>query len=161
MGLDISVNVTGQELWDALEDMGADERDKAIARAWLDDGDTRLQEKINTRTGSYGGLHILRRAYANMKGWPLVEGQMGAFYPGEESNGSHLCNHSDCDGWYLPDTFDPPTHNPSVGSGPRLREELRELMAVIDEKHEDYWRLIALYIPALACVYCRAPIDFH
>lgn len=158
MGLDISVNATPNGVIESLEG-GRTELDTAHIRRIANGA---MDQRINTRPGSYSGIHRVRALYAKHRGWPLEE---GGRYPTEteDSAKSHLCSHSDCDGWYLPDDFHDPIwtgDNVSIGSSVRLLSELREIENVPKDEYQQYsWD--AVYLAALASVACRTPIKFH
>lgn len=165
MGLDISVNVSPAEILEGLKYDDCGVKHPETARRILET----MQSKntISTRTGSYSGLHVLRKLYTNLKGlMPEPLGQANAGIPTNHDN-YHLLNHCDATGWYLPDDFESPVWagNTSIGSSIRLLAELEELELERANQPNDNtgwgWRWDALYIAAVASVVCRCPIKFH
>ncbi len=164
MGLDISVNVTPKEVLDSYELKDHPELlrlfQQACEREMLKEDET-----ISTRPGSYSGLHRLRTAYAEHKGIK-TDGKPTEWQTGNVLLESHLVHHSDCDGWYLPDDFDKPILQESgrtvtsIGSSKRLLAELREL----DREKMQEWAASAwdaVFVAAVASVFCDEPIKFH
>jgi hypothetical protein len=171
MGLDIRVNVTWSDLSREIHNrlgFASDDEKKQ-----LDRDSQRLTEMlgnvqdqdlaISTRPGSYHGIHRVRVMYAKFKGWPCTDRETVVMLEGDcPARASHLVNHSDCDGLYLPTKFDTPIWHEgvSIGSSPRLLDELREIEHV--EKGENQqWAWDAIYVAALASVLCRAAIHFE
>ena len=165
MGLDISVNV---KVGEALEEIRSDwenELQKNEAIRILEE--MGQYEMLSTKTGSYAGLHVLRREYARMKTWTDYSTEKDLT---PRHLASHLLNHSDCDGWYLPEKFDSPVwcesdgdkYHVSIGSSYRLLEELCEMLAHKDQWPEDIqWRWDALFVVAIASSATRTPVEFH
>jgi hypothetical protein len=81
---------------------------------------------------------------------------------------SHLINHCDCTGYYLPDEFTDPQwiettgDNPlSIGSSVKLLNELTELLTVRDTWPPDLQlRWDAVFIPVVASVVYHEVIKF-
>ena len=113
--------------------------------------------KISTHPGSYAGIHRVRAVYSELKG---VSRQSFNDVLPKELHGSHLCNHSDCDGWYLPDDFSEPIWQDSlsIGCSQKLLAELWEIRGepVAHCKHE--WE--SVFIAAVASVVTRTAIEF-
>ena len=88
----------------------------------------------------------------------------------DQTRASHLVNHSDCEGYYLPDDFPEPQwirttgereSALSVGSSVRLLSELTELLESKDEWPDEFgWRWDALFVAAIASVVSRSVIVF-
>lgn len=161
MGLDITVQCTPAEALERIDDQGAQPE---LRRAFVDAcAALKLKddEEINTRPGSYHGLHVLRTAYAKHKGVNVgdshTEWQADGVLPD-----SHLVWHSDCEGWYIPDDFHSPVEVGTgwIGSSARLLAELRELNR--ERLSDDLrWRYDAVFVAAVASVACDVPIKFH
>jgi len=162
MGLDILINTVVSEIVDCVSDLdnALQENEAKRILATMDQ-----DKRLATRPGSYGGIHVLRCAYARMKGWK-VEGHTCEI--NNETGGSHLISHSDCDGYYLPDDFVSPQwfersngESVSVGSSVKLLSELTELLAVKDQWPEGFqWRWDAVFVAAVASIVCREVITF-
>lgn len=163
MGLDIRVNVTVAQVRDNLSELDNELQQMEALRIMqnMDDDKT-----ISTEPGSYRGLHVVREVYAELREWPEYTG-IGEF--NEAHSKSHLMNHSDCDGWYLPERFDLPQwilrsdgkDHVSVGSSYKLLEELTAMLASKDKWPETlHWRWDAVFIAAVASVVCHCPIEF-
>lgn len=171
MGLDISVNVTVKEVLQALKYDDCGVKDRAHAIEILANGYEDEDDDIHSGQ-SYSGIHKVRVAYSILKGWPLQNNGRHAD-PAASAN-SHLCNHEDNQGWYLPEDFTEPAWIPegivstSVGSSVRLLAELEELQetrkALARGAFEGMtwgWEWDNIYIAAVASVVCRTPIKFH
>lgn len=120
-----------------------------------------MDDYIHVRPGSYSGVHRLRMAYARMKGVDVGE-SMTDWQNSSILPESHLVQHSDCDGWYLPDDFLTPIleNGISVGSSVRLLAEIMEIPrdSLLDlERHA--WN--CLFVAAFASVATYTPIKFH
>ncbi len=168
MGLDISVNVLAKAVREALKysDFGVKHPEAALKLITEDrhpDDDI-----IHTRPGSYSGLHRVRAAYIAIKGLdqePKVTDENRGIPESHKS--SHLLNHSDCEGWYLPDDFSEIFwyDQITIGSSVRLLSELEDMeleraklpSAPYNWGHS--WDQV--YIAAVASVVCRQPIKFH
>ena len=153
MGLDIRLCVTPAEVIRVLDEIDNDEmRMAALAILQNMPGG-----RISTRPGSYAGIHRVRAVYAELKG--IVPQSLDEVLP-EDLHGSHLCHHSDCDGWYLPDDFSEPIWQDSfsIGSSQKLLAELWEIRGepVAHCKHE--WEEV--FIAAFASVVTRTAIEF-
>lgn len=170
MGLDISVNVTVKQVREALKYDDCGVKDRAQAIEILAD----FSDDENIHSGqSYSGIHKVRVAYSILKGWPLLDN--GRHADPVASVNSHLCNHEDNEGWYLPEDFIEPAWlkssdglSTSVGSSVRLLAELEELQetrkALARGEFEGLtwgWEWDNIYIAAVASVVCFAPIKFH
>lgn len=162
MGLDIIVRVKVSEVRDCVGELESTLQEREAMRIL----DTMpMDRNVSTRPGSYSGLHAVRCEYAKLKGW-ATSGTFVAI--SDESKASHLINHSDCDGYYMPDEFIEPQwlatsqgHNISLGSSVRLLDELTELMAVKDRWPDGFQRRWdAVFIAAVASVVSGQPIIF-
>ena len=165
MGLDIHVDVLAGDILTEIDEWPDPVQRKEARRCFCE---MDPNQPIHTRTGSYHGLHRIRQQYAKLKGWPIDD----SFHVPitEETRGSHLVNHSDCDGYYLPDDFPDPEwirttgkreSALSVGSSARLLAELTELVAVRDSWPDDFeWSWDAIFAAAFASVVSRRPIRF-
>lgn len=172
MGLDIFCGATVCEARKAIEWQleYADETTESMepSRAMLERGLRVLdgRKDTGTRPGSYAGIHVVRCAYARHRGWPLDESGRHPHYAHCEK--SHLCNHSDCDGVYIPEDFAEPIWTPeklSIGSSWRLLCELWEIVGWRDAEPERSnaghgWRWDELYLPAIVSVCCQTVIRF-
>lgn len=163
MGLDIRVNVTVAQMRKNLSKLDNGIQQSEALRIMLNMDDDKT---IVTQPGSYRGLHVVREVYAEMREWPEYS---TALPFNEAHSSSHLMNHSDCDGWYLPERFDLPQWIPrsegkdsiSVGSSYKLLEELTSMLAAKDKWPESlHWRWDAVFIAAVASVVCHCPIEF-
>lgn len=161
MGLDVCVNVTPEQV---LSNEFLNEEEKALlplfreacAVCHLCPTDT-----LSTRPGFYHGVHQVREAYRKTKARALGLDPDDARVD-EALEKSHLDNHGDCDGWYLPENFETPiwvNEELSIGSSQRLLRELLEIdVATLDE--EDRRPYFALLAPAIASVVSYEPICF-
>lgn len=165
MGLDIRVNVTVAQVRDNLSKLD-NELQQMEALRIMDNEDMDDDETIVTEPGSYHGLHVVREVYAELREWPEYS---TALPFNEAHSSSHLMNHSDCDGWYLPERFDTPQwiigpdekYSISVGSSYKLLEELTSMLASNDKWPESlHRRWDAVFIAAVASVVCHCPIEF-
>lgn len=163
MGLDISVSVNPKALIDNLElngeSWGVNHPETAIALIKSICGN---EDTVHTRPGSYSGLHALRDAFIKFKNIEVPEMQTVH----ESHRKYHLLNHSDCDGWYLPDDFEEVifTHDVCVGSSYALLRELQEMELERAKLPDEYnwgrpWD--HLYVAAVASVVSGQPISFH
>ena len=165
MGLSISISVMPCSVLEECEDAAL----LAQFRAAVDRLELDYEEPIHTRPGGYGGLHRLRRVYAKSLG--LDPSRNGCAWEQEIGDGriaaSHLVQHSDVDGYYLPDEFPlpdwipvPERHCISIGSSVRLLAELQAI--AIDSRHtesvQEEWD--AVFVPAVASVVCREIVRF-
>jgi hypothetical protein len=165
MGLDIKVFTTVGEVRACLDDLENDLQKNEALRILDKHQDDDSQ--IWSAPGSYSGLHVVRTEYAKLKGWPIEDGRY-ASADSKESKRSHLINHGDSEGYYLPFDFPEPVwintgkdYAISVGSSDRLLSELCELLAVKDKWPEGFqYRWDAVFIAAVSSVACRAPIEF-
>ena len=171
MGLNVKVDVTPDELDNTLElgisvdnealDDTSNREDLAHVQRILESrGDIDETECLSVSNGSYRNLHPLRRAYALLKECPLdKDGEV--MYEGEILK-SHLVNHEDNEGWYLPDDFPEPIWGKgreiSIGSSDRLLEELRELGRPEGSTASSSWD--TLFICALASTLHNKVIRF-
>ncbi len=159
MGLDIVMRVTGNEV---LSEMGLGKEWSRFHDLW-----PRFEEfgdqRISTRPGSYRGLHLVRNVWAKAKGYSDdyradEASRIGIDHP---CRASHLCWHSDCEGWYVPEIFDPPimSGDVSIGSSVRLLEELESIrsLGMVEDVRAAYE---AVLIPAVASVVTNQPIKF-
>ncbi len=163
MGLDITVNVTAEEVREGLEDSDCGVKHPEVARKLLerfaDD------EKIHVRPGSYSGLHVVRDQFIRLKKLDPepTTAAINAAMP-ESHLEYHLLNHCDAEGWYLPDDFSTPAwaDGVSIGSSVRLLAELEELEIERGKQPDDGWgsRWDAVYIAAVASVVTNTPIHF-
>jgi hypothetical protein len=153
MGLDIIVDASVQDVLDGIEAEHEERFRKSLAI--LPD----MPNRIQTRPGSYAGLHRLRVAYCTFMAWPLDETGFHAKIPGPAEE-SHLCNHSDCEGWYLPDMFENPVwaDETSIGSSDKLLEELLEMDDAAIAGVEYEWA--SMFVAAVASVTCGKVIKF-
>lgn len=116
---------------------------------WLDPESTHGNDCISLSVGGYSGMHRLR----------AVAEESGQDCP-------HLQDHSDCDGWYLPENFVNPVMVPdavpgklptSIGSSRRLLTELWSIRNQAKEagySHE--WS--CFFICAVASVAMHVPV---
>jgi len=168
MGLDVIVNVRMEYLSDLISEL---EDPVAISEAnrILFNMDKKAYS-VRTSPGSYAGIHRVRMQYSIMKGWwfgtgghlvlkwnsiPFIEGPAKI---------SHLINHSDCDGWYLPEDFEEPqwVGSISIGSSQRLLAELLEMLPSIRQWRYDVdYSWDAIFIAAVASVVSNEPIKFN
>lgn len=165
MGLDIHVDVLAGDILTEIDDWKDDAQRREARRVFCE---MEPNQPIHVRTGSYHGLHLLRQQYAKLKGWPIDDEYHVPIY--SETQNSHLVNHSDCEGYYLPDDFPEPQwitssaengFQLSVGSSVRLLAELSELLTVRDNWPEDFgWRWDNLFAAAFASVVSRRVIRF-
>lgn len=163
MGLSIHVSVKAQEVIDELDfwDNVLQQREGLRILSELDP-----DKELSVYPGSYAGLHVVRVQYALLRGW-ATDGYHVEI--NDQTRGSHLINHSDCEGWYLPEDFVEPqwlatgkTYSVSLGSSDRLLSELCEMLASKDkwsERCQHSWD--AVFIAALASVVTRNAIKFH
>ena len=161
MGLDIRVRVTADEV---LENLASLKNFEMQAKA-VDLLENMGPELICVRPGSYSGLHDVRVSYGRLHGRNLFPAELSKVFPN-----SHLINHSDCDGWYLPDDFVDPVWIQegllSVGSSQALLREVWELHGKMPLLWESIyvdgvvyaWE--AVFIAAVASVVTRTPIEF-
>lgn len=173
MGLDIEVDATVAQVHDRLMEKHRYAKGEQADRIGMDLIHLGMLEQeqlydrrksISTRPGSYSGLHVVRGEYAKLQGWPVDAKGHAISHAEELTQYSHLINHSDCDGCYVPYDFEKPiwTDNElSIGSSVRLLEELRELesrLPLMDQYTREAWG--AVYLPALASVTLRTMILF-
>ena len=164
MGLDIKTFCTVDDLKSCIDECD-DQLQKNEALRCLEtcDGDDTLW----TAPGSYSGLHIVRTQYAKLKGWPIDE-RSGCYISGKETEKSHLINHCDAEGYYLPCDFPEPQwidtgrgHALAVGSSNRLLSEVMELLSVKEQWPDGFQhRWDAVFLAAFASVLMDAPIQF-
>jgi len=174
MGLHIRVMASPQNVVDRLHrelayrgsDKDRVEKDIAHVVRMVESALVDQDDIISVSVGCYSNLPDLRRAYAKHRGmkvdadhYPVFEG---------EAVMTHLINHSDCSGYYVPCRFGLPvlTNDLSVGSSLALLEELRYLEGVdgaLDEGKKPDLRhpWDCLYIAALASTLCREVIYFE
>ncbi len=170
MGLDIRIDISRDAFAEKLREEieyadGDDDRIRAEKDlAHFERSKVReFSGRLDLCPGSYSGTHRVRRLYAMKRGWPI--GGRGYVDMGEENSPqskSHLCHHSDCDGYYLPSDFNEPQWllvtlpdgkegRVSVGSSYRLLAELREIEDATKDDLEQYaWD--QFYMAALASV---------
>jgi hypothetical protein len=171
MGLDIRMNVEWAELEQQIKDQqryaqGPDAKRIADDLEHFFRISTAMQRvgsaKIQTRPGSYHGVHCIRCLYAKLKGWPVEKNETVLMEGDCPARTSHLINHSDCEDFYVPAKFAAPIwhEGTSIGSSQRLLDELREIEHVEKDENQQ-WAWDALYIAALASVTCHACIHFE
>lgn len=158
MGLDIVVYANVDDVCEVISACENGVKDKELALELLKK--FKGKDSIGTRPGSYGGLHVVRRKFTDFmkiesepdfihsKGIPVAHEPF------------HLLNHSDCDGWYLPESFFKPVwcDYVSIGSSVSL---LGELESIAPDQSEDWFsKWAALYVPAVASMVSGRPIKF-
>lgn len=167
MGLDIRINVMPCRVLEECEDAAL----LAAFRAAVDRLELDYEEPIRTRPGSYHGLHRLRRAYAESLGLTGYDATSEWEQSVDDSRiaTSHLIQHSDCDGYYLPDDFPEPAwltvpkgayvgrHCISVGSSVRLLAELQSFDPVARDVQEEW---DSVFVTAVASVVRREVVRF-
>ena len=164
MGLDISVSMTPNEFIEYYADLPRDEAVRPEFEAALGRLGVPGHKPYSCRPGGYSGLHLVRVAYAKLKGWPVNWDRHGGTVnvaACEAALESHLVNHSDCDGWYLPDTFEHPNvGSVSIGSSRKLVAELMELdRKTMDERTGESWDVV--FVAAVLSAFGGQPIKFH
>lgn len=165
MGLDIHVDVLAGDLLTVIDDWKDPVQRKEARRIFCD---MEPNQPIHVRTGSYHGLHLIRQQYAKLKGWQIDDTYHVPI--NKQSTLSHLVNHSDCEGYYLPVDFPQPTwisttREPesalSIGSSQRLLEELCEMLPNRESWPDDFaWRWDNLFAAAFSSVASHRPIRF-
>lgn len=158
MGLDIIVETTYDDVFTNLQFVDVDLiKNVSWLKNLLEAKDP--EARVHCRPGSYSGLKIVREQYEKLKNSQGLK-------PFDFKT-SHLVNHSDCDGWYLPEEFDFPIWQGevSIGSSFQLLRELEELQEIRESLNDDLpcswghsWD--ELYIAACASVVSEAPIHF-
>ena len=173
MGLSIRVPVSISVIESLLDDDGVDDTavraqlNRVIDVVPVGGGDS----AIVFHPGGYSGLHTLRAEYARVKRLKFVSnpGSTDIDYKDKDVRKSHLLNHSDSDGWYIPEEFPDPilllksgTANDylSIGSSNRLLAELMEISATLFELQgaQEIWD--GVFLCAAASVLTRTPIEF-
>jgi hypothetical protein len=122
MGLDASVDVLVKDLGDP--DLISEAKRKGL----------KSSDDIGLRVGSYSALHYLRDFYGIV--YQDVNGR------GVEVEATHLLNHSDCEGYYLPERFEKPVwiddsergvkSAVSIGSTSKLLQELEWIRPYVE-----------------------------
>ena len=119
---------------------------------------------------SYGSLMTLRWAAFQVDGLVDAQDNSNIMQKFEEvwnqSSYKHLCEHSDCDGIYLPIDFDQPIFEPvSCGSSIRLKKELEDLKEKLIARGDDIngvplWALDMLYKVTCESIELNTPVVF-
>lgn len=164
MGLDIKTFCTVADLRNCIDECD-DQLQKNEAIRCLEKADD--ADVLWTAPGSYSGLHVVRTQYARLKGWPIDE-RSNRYISGGPAEKSHLINHCDAEGYYLPWDFPEPQwidtgrgHALAVGSSNRLLSEVMELLSVKEQWPEGFqYRWDAVFLAAFASVLMDAPIQF-
>lgn len=117
---------------------------------------------IDSRPGSYGGLHRVREAFTRINSHEIYDVSTRQKFK-KSWERFHLLNHSDAEGWYLPEDWGIQNplwiNNTSIGSSYNLMKELETMIGKI---HPDIqWSWDAIYVAAVASVLSNNPIKFH